>query len=102
FGHARIVFRRISWGCVVLLIVTGIYMSTRRMNVYIENQFPMTPTGILNSASTSVGWQLRTGYWWAAHGIGGIIAILISIYMLGGDRPPRYPVNWLRLDLMVL
>lgn len=100
FAQARHVFRWIIWACVVLVILSGIYLTVRRVHIYIESQFVLAPTGIFNTAS--LDWPLRTGYWWAAHVIGAIIAILIALYMFGGDRPPRYPVNWLRLDLMVL
>lgn len=101
FARARIVFRWITWTAVFLLIATGIFMTARHMHTYIESEFPAL-LSLSMARAPSVPWPLRTGIWWAAHVISGVIAILVALWLVGGDRPPKYPVNWLRLDLVVL
>ena len=97
FARARWVFRWIIWSGAVLLIVTGLHLTARRMNVYIASEFDWQSTDFAR-----VPWPLKTGWWWAAHVASAVIAILIAIYMVSGDRPPEHPIGWLRLNLMIL
>jgi uncharacterized membrane protein len=102
FAKARWAFRWIIWTSVTLLIITGVHLTVRRMHVYIESQFIWGPAGAQPSASSHTPWALQTGLWWAAHVVSAVIAIGIALYLGSGDRPPIYPLGWLRLDLMVL
>ena len=49
-----------------------------------------------------VPWPLRTGWWWAAHVLSAVFAIVVALHLVSGDRPPPAPGGWLRLDLMLL
>ena len=97
FARARWVFRWITWGSIVVIILSGSYMTFWRMSTYIENEF------IPNYVSReTIPWALRTGWWWAAHVFAGIFAMLVALHLVSGNRPPAHPVSWLRLDLMLL
>ena len=102
FARARWVFRWVIWSSVLLIFYGGIGLSIRRMNSYIEAQYIQTPPMLTTHTIHSPPRSLQAGWWWAAHASSGFIAVLIALYLSAGDRPPIYPVGWLRLDLMIL
>jgi len=101
FARARWVFRWVVWSGVVIMVLTGIYMTVWKLNTYFQSEFiPEVP--YFRHAPGEVPWPLRTGWWWAAHMLSAVLAMAVAVHMVSGDRPPRHPVSWLRLDLMVL
>lgn len=42
------------------------------------------------------------GYWWLAHASGGVVAAAIALALVRGRTPPRYPLAWMRINLLVL
>jgi hypothetical protein len=101
FARARWVFRWVVWSGVAIMVLTGVYMTVWKLNTYIQSEFiPQVP--YFRHALGDVPWPLRTGWWWAAHVVSAVLAMSVAAHMVSGDRPPRHPVSWLRLDLMVL
>lgn len=100
FARARWVFRWITWGAIATMILTGAYMTVYRMQTYIESEFLPNPGDFMHQEA--IPWALRTGWWWAAHVLSAGFAILVALHLVSGARPPKSPVSWLRLDLMLL
>lgn len=101
FARARWVFRWLVWTSVTVMALTGTMLTFWKLGTYIESEFlPQVP--MLRHGLGPVPWPLRTGWWWGAHVISAVIAVLVALHMVSGDRPPRHPVGWLRLDLMLL
>lgn len=94
FARARWSFRRIAWGCVVLLLLSGIVISHQRVPVYMEQEY--------GSSMQHAGMGLRTGWWWVAHICTGSMAMIIALYVIAGNRPVAHPISWLRLDLVLM
>ena len=99
FARARWVFRWITWGSVVVIILTGAYMTIWQMSTYIESEF-ISYSG--DYVREPIPWALRTGWWWAAHVLTGCFAMMVALHLVSGARPSSHPVSWLRLDLMLL
>lgn len=101
FARARWVFRWVVWSGAAILVLTGVFMSVWKFNTYVESQLvPQVP--YIRHVLGDVALPLRTGWWWAAHVVSAVLAMLVAAHMVSGDRPPQHPVTWLRLDLMVL
>jgi hypothetical protein len=100
FARTRWSFRRIVWGCMALIIFSGAVMSYHRVPIYLEQEYSV---GNLQSGvphALPIG--LRTGWWWVAHVSTGVMAMIIALYVIAGDRPVANPISWLRLDLVML
>jgi hypothetical protein len=100
FARARWVFRWVTWGSIVVIILTGAYLTVYRMQTYIESEFIPNPSDYMHREA--IPWALRTGWWWAAHVLSAGFAILVALHLVSGDRPISHPVSWLRFDLMLL
>lgn len=101
FARARWVFRWLVWLSVATMVLTGVFMTVWKLNTYIESEF-LPQIAVIRQPMGYIPWPLRTGWWWAAHVLSAIFAMLVAAHMVAGDRPPRHPVGWLRLDLMLL
>lgn len=100
YARARWFFRRIIFFAIAGIVLSGIFMTVWRMQTYISTEFLPRPGSSLGR--DTVPWSLRTGWWWAAHVVSAAFAILVALHVLTGDRPLKSPVDWLRLDLMLL
>lgn len=89
FGRARWVFRGIVWGCVALLIVSGLLITQQYWLNY-------TTHGPVDAP------PYRPGWWWAAHVTSGSISIIIALALTIGAAPPDRPLTWMRFNLMLL
>lgn len=54
----------------------------------------------LNGVEASMA--MRSGWWWAAHASCGSLALLIAVFLNTGPTPPDHPVQWMRLNLVIL
>ena len=100
FARTRWSFRRIVWGCLLLLLLSGLVMSYHRLPIYLQQEYS---AGDMTSASAQVPpIGLRTGWWWVSHVSTGVMAMMIAIHVIAGDRPIAHPISWLRLDLVML
>lgn len=80
-GRVRWIFRRIVVWSAVVLIVTGVISTWRQWGAY-------TPRFVRP--------------WWALHVGLGVIAMALAVRITLGDRVPRHPIRWLRVDLVIL
>ncbi len=100
FARTRWSFRRIVWGCLALLLLSGSVMSYHRVPVYLQQEYSVGDMQGGFPHALPIG--LRTGWWWVAHVSTGVMAMMIALYVIAGDRPIAHPVSWLRLDLVML
>lgn len=101
FARARWVYRWLVWSAVTVMVLSGTFMTVWKLNTYIASDFP-PQLPYIRHVLGDVPWPLRTGWWWAAHVLSAVLAMMVAAHMVSGDRPPQHPVSWLRLDLMVL
>jgi len=105
FGRMRWLFRWVVYTSTVALIVTGsvsLYRNWSVMDgsyVHLLNQLSgeqtiqaMQDASILN----------RPRCWFVAHLVTGALSIVISVLLVSGGRPPDRPLQWMRLNLLVL
>ncbi|WP_428940028.1 hypothetical protein [Fontivita pretiosa] len=82
FARARWAFRGLVWFCAAVIILTGAATTYRNWAAY-KN-------------------MAEAGPWWMAHAILGVLGIGIALGLVAGPRPPRYPLAWMRVTLMIL
>jgi hypothetical protein len=82
-GRVRWVFRRIVLLSATFLIITGIISTWRNWPTYTGSYGPVHP-------------------WWLLHTILGSLAIVIAVLLTIGDRVPRHPIAWLRVNFVIL
>jgi bacteriorhodopsin len=44
----------------------------------------------------------RPIWWWGAHAALGLLALVMAVMLTNTRRPPRYPLAWMRINLIVL
>jgi hypothetical protein len=82
-GRVRWVFRRIVLISAALLLLSGIISSWRNWPTYNGNFEPVKP-------------------WWMIHAGLGVIAMAIAVLLTIGDRVPRHPIAWMRVNFVVM
>jgi peptidoglycan/LPS O-acetylase OafA/YrhL len=102
FARARWVFRSIVWVSATILIISGIVQTAWHWPKYAAE-----PRNDVAIRSIPAEHRLhtpaqRSGWWWAAHTGAGIVAVVVSLSLTIGGRPPEHPVGWMRLNLVVL
>lgn len=90
FARARWFFKWLVWVSCVLLLASGVISSYAHWGDYNRME---------DMAASSIA---RPGWWWAAHASCGTLAILIAISLTIGKAPPRQPIRWMRLNLIIL
>jgi uncharacterized membrane protein len=82
-GRVRWIFRRIVLISATLLLFSGIIASWRNWPTYNGNFESVKP-------------------WWIIHIVLGGIAMVIPIALTIGDRVPRHPIAWLRINFVIM
>lgn len=105
FARARWVFRWIVWLSAALLLLTGAVASKANWTsytgeAYAPRVFPAPSQGAPVPTVTPAA--QRSGWWWAAHASCGGLTIIIALFLTFGNRPPDRPVQWMRLNLVLL
>jgi hypothetical protein len=109
-GRSRWVFRWIVWVSCVLLVVTGIASAVRHWPAYSESPadeptitvIDTPPVSATQPATVTATFKLHSGWWFVAHASTGFIAVLIAVSLTLGGTPPARPVQWMRLNLVIL
>ena len=107
FARARWAFRWLVWCSAAVLIASGTISTYRNWPAY--NGSETSFIGGMTRASIEAP-PPRTqpppiegaGYWWLAHTVGGVLAIIIALGLVKGRTPPRYPLVWMRINLVIL
>src|SRR5581483_10922987 len=108
FARARWAFRWIVWCSAVAILVTGGISTYRNWYAYNGVEASLTYWGDNADATGSGSQQHPTlelagaGKWWLAHALGGLAAIVIALALVRGRTPPRYPLVWMRIILLML
>jgi hypothetical protein len=117
FARARWAFRWIVWCCVAALLLSGLVSSYRNWYAYSGGEIaamrnaaePQSGPG--GSSAPNLGATIDTrsgaqlvgaGRWWLAHAVIASMAILLALGLIIGGTPPRYPLVWMRVNLLVL
>jgi hypothetical protein len=107
FARARWVFKWIVLISATLLLATGIVNSVVHWEQYQaqlsaqHETFAQTP-GNPALVPTADSPATQAIWWWLAHIITGVLAILISLSLTIGRVPPSRPIRWMRLNLIIL
>ena len=104
FARARWVFRSIVWTACILLLLSGVISSYRNVSYYLGSERPHVRVPFTTSdriEGPQSGW-MQPGWWWAAHASAGTLAIVIAMSLTTWRRPPVHPIQWMRLNLVIL
>ncbi len=100
-------FRSIVWTAAAVLILTGVVSTMDNWKGYTPTpsgaaatQPVVTPTGLQIDPVTSPA--LRPDWWWVAHASTGTVAVFIAVGLTIGATPPSRPVQWMRINLVIL
>jgi hypothetical protein len=102
-ARARLFFKWIVWVSSAIILLSGVVSSYSHWDDYTRettNQF--VHTGPHTTEFTETSPMVRPGWWWAAHGSCGILAVLIAVSLTFGKVPPTQPIRWMRLNLIIL
>jgi hypothetical protein len=103
FARARIFFKWIVWSSSAIILLSGVISSYAHWDDYTREPIdPMVHWGAHVSEMTAPSPMVRPGWWWAAHGSCGILAVLIAVSLTFGKVPPTQPIRWMRLNLVIL
>jgi hypothetical protein len=108
FGRARWMFRSIVWTSGLLLILTGVLSTVQHWDSYRSSADPLpvrTSDGQASRARRAVEPSppaMRADWWWVAHASTGTLAVLIAFSLTTGASPPNRPVQWMRVNMMIL
>lgn len=113
-GRSRWVFRWIVWLSCLVVLISGVVTAVRHWPTYNESPAEEPTLTIVESAPGPVDGpttqptklaaklKLRSGWWFVAHASTGFIAVLIAVSLTLGGTPPARPVQWMRLNLVIL
>lgn len=122
-GRSRWVFRWIVWVSGTLLLVSGIFSTMRHWQQYSEQMQDEAEVTVIDSAEVATTqpaaatpgpvtaqpaavkgtkFKLRASWWWVAHASTGFMAVFIAFSLTWGRTPPAHPVQWMRLNLIIL
>jgi hypothetical protein len=101
FARARWIFNSVVWTSVILMVVSGIVSSRRHWPEYARAEQP-TVDATDSLPMRAVPAARRPGWWWVAHLSTGGLALLIAVSLTAGSRPPNYPVQWMRINMVIL
>jgi hypothetical protein len=101
FARARWAFRWIVWCSLAVLLITGAISSWRNFPGY--NGHEAYSLGYSGSFSAERPYHLvGPGYWWLAHALLGLLGLGVAVALVLGRTPPRYPLIWMRINLVIL
>jgi hypothetical protein len=103
FARARWAFRWLVWLCSAALLLSGIATTYRNWYAYTGAEAAaMDPLLFYTSHHTNQLQASGPTIWWAAHGILSLVGIIIALALVTGRTPPRYPLLWMRVNLVIL
>jgi hypothetical protein len=103
FARARLFFKWIVWLSAALILISGVVSTYSHWNAYTQEQvFRIDKNGTPSPVIIPISPLVRPGWWWAAHGSCGLLAVLIAVSLTFGKSPPTQPIRWMRLNLVIL
>lgn len=101
FARARWAFRGIVWFSAAALLISGAISSYRNWHAYTSDPFVIYAPAAPQPATRQAGLE-QAGHWWVAHASVALIGLIIALLLVKGRTPPRYPIVWMRINLLVL
>jgi len=102
-ARARWLFKWIVWVSAAIILLTGVVSSYSHWGEYSrDEEVQVVHVGSHASELSESSPMARPGWWWAAHGSCGVLAVLIAVSLTFGKTPPVQPIRWMRLNLMIL
>jgi peptidoglycan/LPS O-acetylase OafA/YrhL len=104
FGRMRWLFRWVVYTSTIALIVTGSVSAYRNWSVIDGSYIRLLQqlSGEQKVQSMEVSLLNRPKWWFIAHLVTGGLSIVLSLLLVSGNRPPNRPLQWMRLNLLVL
>ena len=99
FARARWAFRWIVWCSMVALLVSGVVSTYRNWPGYNGAEAASLQYAEADSKTFHL---YGAGYWWLAHALFGILGLGVATALVLGRTPPRYPLVWMRINLLIL
>jgi len=110
FARARLVFRRVVFVAVLLLLISGAFMTARSMWTYTGQQAALfRDIAHLSNPTAPVPYVLehpsvfeKPALWFSLHVTLAVVCLLIAISLVRGGKPPHAPISWMRLNFFLL
>src|SRR5438093_5357314 len=105
FGRMRWLFRWVVYTSTIALIVSGSVSTYRNWSVVDGSYIRFL---VQNSSEQNVqalqdaSFLNRPKGWFIAHLAAGAMSIVLSLLLVSGGRPPDRPLQWMRLNLLIL
>jgi uncharacterized membrane protein len=87
FARARWAFRWIVWCSAIVLIASGAVSTWRNWDGYTGDSSPQAG---------------GAGLYWLLHVVVSLLGVIVAVALVRGRTPPRYPLVWMRINLMIL
>src|SRR3954453_2738738 len=107
FGRMRWLFRWVVYTSAIALLVTGSVSIYRNYTVvngeyirFLERAPGSDPQKIHELQNTSI--FNRPRIWFIAHLVAGALSLVMALLLVSGGRPPNKPLQWMRLNLLIL
>jgi peptidoglycan/LPS O-acetylase OafA/YrhL len=105
FGRMRWRFRWVVYISALALIITGSVSAYRNWSA-IDGTYVQTLAKISTEqnvrAMQDASILNRPRWWFIAHMAVSMVSIVISLMLVSGGRPPDRPIQWMRLNLLIL
>jgi hypothetical protein len=101
FARARWAFRWIVWCSAVVLLLSGGLSTYRNWHTYSKHD-TMSESFRTDPTLLQKGTLKNPGYWWLGHTAIGLLGVVIALVLVKGRTPPRYPLVWMRITLLIL
>jgi hypothetical protein len=101
FARARWAFRWIVWCSAAVILISGVVSSARNWYGYSTHN-SMVETIKADPTLMQNGSLQGPGHWWLAHSLCGLVGVVIALILVKGRTPPRYPLVWMRITLLIL
>jgi hypothetical protein len=103
FARARWAFRWLVVFCTAALLLSGAVTTYRNWPAYTGVEAKaLDPLLFYTGNQPSLLQLSNPAIWWAAHGALSLIAMVIAVALVIGRTPPRYPIVWMRVNLVIL
>lgn len=102
FARTRWAFRWIVWSSITVLILTGAISTYRNWYGYSGVEAALAEVHVPAMIGVGPIHLAGTGLWWLGHVCMAALGMIIALALVRGRTPPRYPLVWMRINLLVL
>ena len=102
FARARWAFRWLVWCTAVTLLLSGAVATYRNWYGYSGVEAAINNPDYAEQLARERLHIEGAGYWWLAHATGSLLGLGMALSLVKGRTPPRCPLVWMRINLLVL